>query len=84
MATMSNLTEANVGALKEAFAEKIAAVNPDAKLNVYEEASVQERLSVLENKVDSIANKLVLIFGDAVLLNGRFVSVGASGLAKKE
>jgi len=84
MATLENLSEANVGALKEHFAAQIAPINPDAKLNVYEQVSVQERLGVLEGKIDSLVNKLSLIFGDAVLLDGRFVNIGPVSTTKKE
>jgi hypothetical protein len=84
MAMLTGLTEGNVGALKQCFSE-MKAVNPQAEMKIYEGLpSIDERLSVLEDKVDSIVNKLTLIFGDSVLLNGRFVSVGAFGLAKKE
>jgi len=45
--------------------------------------AIEQRLTALDVKVDSIINKLNLIFGDTVLLNGKFVSVGNQFETKK-
>jgi len=36
---------------------------------------VEERLQRIEDKVDTLLNRLDLIFGDQVVLNGRFVNI---------
>lgn len=41
--------------------------------------TVEERLSVLESKMDQILAKLNLIFGDQVLINGQFCSTNSIG-----
>lgn len=43
------------------------------------DADIEKRLGVLEAKMDQILAKLNLIFGDQVLINGRFCSTNFIG-----
>lgn len=90
MAQFDNLTPGNVGALRETFDEQIKKENPLATmtagpsekiLRLTEHKKISERLGVLEEKLDSVLNKLANIFGDAVLVDGRWVNVSGMGKA---
>ena len=83
MALLENLTEQNVNELQKVF-ELMKLGNPDLQYSFYNqnEASesdapdLQSRITMLEEKINRLTRKIDLIFGKAVLINGRFVDAG--------
>jgi hypothetical protein len=77
MGQIENMTEKdaeNLKAMIEALNEK--KVLPESPMTFktfpMEDLEFSKRLTVLEEKVDSILTKLTNIFGDSVLIKGRF------------
>ncbi len=74
---IENLRPADITELRQSLEEmRTRAVdpNPSLKATVFpqEDLKFSKRLSALEDKVDFIISKLNNIFGDSVLINGRF------------
>lgn len=83
MALLENLTEQNVTELLKVF-ELMKLGNPDLQYNFYNQdekcesdaPDLQSRITMLEEKINRLTRKIDLIFGKAVLINGRFVDAG--------
>lgn len=76
-----NLREPDVEALQEKVRE-LQRENPDIRSRLFgipeedhNHVEILEKLNRLEDKLDALTRKIELIFGDSVLINGRFESI---------
>lgn len=76
MGQIENMLPQDVEAI-QAEIMRLKEVNPDLKFKTFpmEDLDFAKRLTALEEKVDSILTKLNNIFGDYVLINGKFQDI---------
>ena len=84
MALVENLKPEDVADLRDTFESKIQQRNPSALFSsgpsddivrLAEHKVLAERIVSLEAKIDKVINLFSQIFGDAVLINGQWVTL---------
>jgi len=77
MGQLENMRQEDVDFFRKEVEKLQQIANPDLTFKTFpqEDLNFSKRLTVLEEKVDCILARLENIFGDAILINGRFQSL---------